>query len=66
MPNEARQAELADEIAATRDNIRALVEQASAVGGEAEEERIADRIAEEEANLAALRNELDGTTDDQR
>ena len=65
MPNEARQAELAHAIAVTRDNIRALVEQASAVGGEAEEERIADRIAEEEANLAALRNEMDGATDDQ-
>lgn len=65
MPNDARQVELADEIAATRDNIRALVEQASAVGGEAEEERIADRIAEEEANLALLRNEMDGATYDQ-
>ncbi|ORE91828.1 hypothetical protein [Aurantimonas sp. 22II-16-19i] len=66
MPNAARKDELAGAIAATRDNIRTLVEQASAASGEAEEERIADRIAEEEANLAALQSEMDGTTDDQR
>lgn len=61
MPNDASKDELARETAATRDNIRVLVEQASAASGEAEEER----IAEEEANLAALQTEMDGKADDQ-
>ena len=65
MPSDTRKDELVRQIAATRDNIRTLVEQASAASGEAEEDRISDRIAEEEANLAALLTELDGKTNDQ-
>ncbi len=47
-------AELDAAIAATRDNIRELIEQAAAYSGAADEERSADRIAKQEARLEEL------------
>jgi hypothetical protein len=44
-------------IAAVRENIRDLTEQAAAYSGGADEARNADRIAAEEAALAALLKE---------
>ncbi len=44
-------------IAIVRDNLRELVEQAAAYSGAADEARTADRIADQEAKLAALRKE---------
>jgi hypothetical protein len=40
-----------------RDNLRELVEQAAAYSGAADEARNADRIADQEAKLAALLKE---------
>ena len=54
MTDDARGDELTREIAMTRENIRNLVEEASSAHGEAEEQRLADRIAEQEARLADL------------
>jgi hypothetical protein len=39
------------------DNLRELIEQAAAYSGAADEERNADRIAEQQAKLDALRKE---------
>jgi hypothetical protein len=47
-------AELDDRIAITRQNIRDLVEQAAAYSGAGDESRTADRIAEQEQELAKL------------
>jgi hypothetical protein len=47
-------AELDAAIAAIRDNIRELIEQAAAYSGAADEERTSDRIAAQEAKLEAL------------
>jgi hypothetical protein len=47
-------AELNAAIAATRNNIRELIEQAAAYSGAADEERTADRIAKQEARLKEL------------
>jgi hypothetical protein len=47
-------AELDAAIAAIRDNIRELIEQAAAYSGAADEERTSDRIASQEAKLEAL------------
>lgn len=44
-------------IANVRDNLRELVEQAAAYSGAADEARNADRIADQEAKLAALLKE---------
>jgi uncharacterized small protein (DUF1192 family) len=46
--------ELDDRIAILRDNIRQLVEQAAAASGAGSDERIADRIAQQEAELDKL------------
>ena len=46
--------ELDDRIAILRDNIRQLVEQAAAVSGAQSEERIADRIDQQTAELDKL------------
>jgi uncharacterized small protein (DUF1192 family) len=51
--------QLNDRIAILRDNLRQLVEQAAAISGAANEERIADRIAEQEAELDRLTAERD-------
>jgi hypothetical protein len=47
-------AELDAAIAAIRDNIRELIEQAAAYSGAADEERTSDRIAAQEVKLEAL------------
>jgi hypothetical protein len=46
--------EIEDRIAITRDNIRQLIEQAAAYSGAGDEERNADRIAEQQAELDRL------------
>jgi hypothetical protein len=50
-------AELDDRIAVLRDNLRQLVEQAAAASGSQSEERIADRIAQQEEVLNKLISE---------
>jgi uncharacterized small protein (DUF1192 family) len=52
-------AELEDRIAVLRDNLRQLVEQAAAASGSQSEERIADRIAQQEEELNKLIAERD-------
>jgi uncharacterized small protein (DUF1192 family) len=54
--------EINDRIAILRDNIRQLTEQAAAFSGAADEERSANRIAEQQDELdrlTALRDEID-------
>lgn len=54
--------EINDRIAIVRDNIRQLTEQAAAFSGAADEERSANRIAEQQDELdrlTALRDEMD-------
>jgi len=51
--------ELEDRIAITRDNIRQLTEQATASLGAEDEERIADRIAQQNEMLQTLIQERD-------
>jgi uncharacterized small protein (DUF1192 family) len=55
-------AELEDRIAVLRDNLRQLVEQAAGAAGSQNEERAADRIAQQEAELDKLVAERDGRT----
>jgi hypothetical protein len=57
MSDSAKLIELDERIAAIRENIRELIEQAAAFSGAEDETRTADRIAEEEAQLAALLKE---------
>jgi predicted RNA-binding protein len=52
-------AELEDRIAVLRGNLRQLVEQAAAASGSQNEERIADRIAQQEEELNKLISERD-------
>ena len=52
--------ELENRIAIVRDNIRQLIEQAAAVSGGKNEERNADRIAQQTEELEALVQERDG------
>jgi uncharacterized small protein (DUF1192 family) len=52
-------AELDDRIAVLRDNLRQLVEQAAGASGSQNEERTADRIAQQEAELNKLIAERD-------
>jgi hypothetical protein len=47
-------AELDDRIAVLRDNIRQLIEQAAGAAGEANEERTADRLAQQNEALDKL------------
>jgi hypothetical protein len=51
--------ELDDRIAVLRDNLRHLVEQAAAASGSQNEERTADRIAQQEEELNKLILERD-------
>jgi len=51
--------ELEDRIAIVRDNIRQLIEQAAAFSGAADEERNADRIAQQTEELEKLTKERD-------
>lgn len=57
MPNDADLIEIDKRIAIIRDNIRQLIEEAAAFTGAADENRIADRIANQEARLDALLKE---------
>ncbi|MEW6436823.1 MAG: hypothetical protein AB1508_06600 [Pseudomonadota bacterium] len=54
MPNAAALAALDQEIAAVRENIRDLTEQAAAYSGAEDDELTSERIAEQEALLAKL------------
>jgi uncharacterized small protein (DUF1192 family) len=54
MPSNLSLAELDDRIAILRGNIRQLVEQAAAVSGGQNDERIADRIAQQTDELDKL------------
>jgi hypothetical protein len=53
-------AEIEQRIAATRENISDLVEQAAAYSGAADEELAARRIAEQEAQLELLTRQQEG------
>ena len=57
MPNDADLIEIDKRIAIVRDNIRQLIEEAAAFTGAADENRIADRIADQEVRLAGLLKE---------
>jgi hypothetical protein len=61
MPNASTSLDLDSRIAAIRENIRELTEQASAYSGAADESRTADRIAEQESLLAELLKERDAS-----
>jgi hypothetical protein len=52
-------AEINRRIAIIQDNLRELIEQAAAFSGAEDEERNADRIADQEAKLAALEKQRD-------
>ena len=52
-------AELDERIAIVRDNIRELIEQAAAFSGAEDEERNADRIAQQQAELERLERQRD-------
>lgn len=52
-------AEIEQRIAVLRDNLRQLVEQAAGYSGAEDEERNADRIADQQAQLDALIKERD-------
>ena len=54
MANNTALDEIDREIATVRDNLRQLTEQAAAFSGARDEELAADRIAEQEAQLAEL------------
>ena len=59
MSDDLSLAELDDRIAILRDNIRQLVEQAAGASGGQNEERTADRIAQQTAELDRLIAERD-------
>lgn len=59
MSNYITLAELEERIAAVRENIRELTEQAAAYSGAEDESRTAERIADEEQLLARLLKERD-------
>jgi hypothetical protein len=59
MADEVALSELETRIAAIRENIGELIEQAAALSGAADEDRIANRIANQEAKLEALIRERD-------
>ena len=56
---EATLAELDERIAIIEDNLRDLVEQAAAYSGGNDEERSADRIAEQQQELDSLKKQRD-------
>jgi hypothetical protein len=51
--------EIEDRIAIVRENLRELTEQATASLGEADDDRAADRIAEQEEELKSLEEQRD-------
>lgn len=52
-------AELDERLSVVRDNLRELVEQAAAFSGAGDEERMSERIAEQEERLAELTRQRD-------
>ena len=56
-PTSLSAADLADRIAILRDNIRQITEQAASVSGAADEERNADRLAQQTDELEVLLKE---------
>jgi len=62
MPNPAELAELEQRIRVVRENIRVLTEQAASYSGAADEERTAERIAEQDALLTKLLKEQEALT----
>ncbi len=59
MAGKAALAEIERRIQIVEDNLRELMEQAAAYSGAADEERNADRIADQQAKLDALLKERD-------
>jgi hypothetical protein len=59
MADQAALAEIERRIQIVEDNLRELMEQAAAYSGAADEERNADRIADQQAKLDALLKERD-------
>ena len=59
MPDILTMAEIDSRIAAVRENIRELVEQAAAYSGAADEDLTSRRIAEQEAELERLTRQRD-------
>jgi hypothetical protein len=59
MADQAALAEIEKRIQVVEDNLRQLMEQAAAYSGAADEERNADRIADQQAKLDALLKERD-------
>jgi hypothetical protein len=56
--------DLEERIAIARDNIRELTEQAAALSGAGDEDRLADRIAEQEQLLSTLLKEREALVGD--
>ena len=52
-------AEIDERLSVVRDNLRDLVEQAAAYSGEGDEERMNDRIADQQAELDELTRQRD-------
>jgi hypothetical protein len=59
MVDEVTLSELDARIAAIQENLRTLIEQAAAYSGSADEERNADRIADQQEKLDALQQQRD-------
>jgi hypothetical protein len=59
MTDEVTLSELETRIAAIRENIRELIQRAAALSGAGDEDRMANRIADQEAKLEALIRERD-------
>ena len=59
MVDRAALADIDKRIQIVEDNLRELIEQAAAYSGAADEERNADRIADQEAKLAELEKQRD-------
>ena len=57
MVDEVTLSELDARIAAVQENLRTLIEQAAAYSGSADEERNADRIADQQEKLDALQQQ---------
>ena len=63
MANQAALADIEKRIQIVEDNLRELVEQAAAYSGAADEERNAQRIADQQAKLDALLKEREALLD---
>lgn len=59
MPEPMNLAEIDERLAVVRDNLRDLVEQAAAYSGAGDEERMSDRIADQQAELDELTRQRD-------